>query len=40
VPNTVKLKVVAVATEQNRRPVAPLLNRSMMLVVSSDGPGM
>src|SRR3954452_25211634 len=38
VPNNVKLKVVAVATEQNSRPVAPLLNRSMMLVVSSDGP--
>ncbi len=41
VPNSVKLKVVAVATEQNNSPVAPLANRSITLVVSSDGlPGM
>ena len=37
VPNSVKLKVVAVATEQNSSPVAPLLKRSSMLVVSSAG---
>ncbi len=41
VPNSVKLSVVAVATEQNSSPVAPFLKRSMMVVVSSDGlPGM
>jgi hypothetical protein len=40
VPNNVKLNVVAVATEQNSRPVAPLLKRSRMLVVSSEGPAM
>ena len=39
-PNRVKLNVVAVATEQNSRPVAPFSKRSITLDVSSDGPGM
>ena len=39
-PNSVKLSVVAVATEQNSSPVAPLSNRSIRLDVSSEGPGM
>ena len=38
-PNSVKLSVVAVATDQNSSPVAPFSNRSMMLLVSSEGPG-
>ncbi len=40
VVNTLNENVVAVATEQNSRPVAPLSNRSMMLDVSSEGPEM
>ena len=38
-PNSVKLSVVAVATEQNRSAVAPFSKRSMTLEVSSEGPG-
>ena len=39
VPYKVNSKFVAVATEQKIRPVAPLENRNMIVVVSSERPG-